>query len=521
MNPNGFLVFGVFEEGLDLLESRGFRGIFWEFPPIFVEKRVGTGMRDWEQGKQQIRLGEVPVEKIRLDLKSRDDIPAVLRGLQALYCDPRTRKQRFELLESALGSDRDLSNGRPGMPMWSMVVLAVLKEGLNCDWDRLHELVNQHGAVREMLGDSRFGGHQYDRQTLIDNVSLLTPELLRAVGELVVSIGHEVVQRKAGGGLSARCDSCVVEPDVRFPTDMGLLWDATRVAVRICSKLAEAQGLAGWRQRRHLVRQLRRRYQRVCTSRRWKGNPQGVKAYLSSCRQLRQRVAATMDQLAGSPVDLSERHRLVSLGTRLEDQIERRVLEGETIPASEKIFSVFEEHTRWISKGKAGRPVELGVPLTVIEDQHQFMLDYRIMWEGGDVEAAVPLVESCKQRYPELTVCSFDRGFHSPVNRSRLEQMLEVAALPAKGRLSSMAKAREREARFAAARQQHPAVESAIHHLESHGLDRVRTHARQGFARTVALAVLSTNLHRLGTLLLARDRKRERRRSRALLRQAA
>ena len=202
-------------------------------------------MRDWEQGKQQIRLGEVPVEKIRLDLKSRDDIPAVLRGLQALYCDPRTRKQRFELLESALGSDRDLSNGRPGMPMWSMVVLAVLKEGLNSDWDRLHELVNQHGTVREMLGDSRFGGHQYDRQTLIDNVSLLTPELLRAVGELVVSIGHEVVQRKAGGGLSARCDSFVVEPDVRFPTDMGLLWDATRVAVRICSKLAEATGV-GW-----------------------------------------------------------------------------------------------------------------------------------------------------------------------------------------------------------------------------------------------------------------------------------
>ena len=317
-------------------------------------------MRDWEQGKQQIRLGEVPVEKVQLDLKSRDDIPAVLRGWQALYCDLCTRKRLFELLESALGSDRDLGNGRPGMPMWSMLVLAVLKDGLNCDWDRLHELVNQHGAVREMLGDSRFGGQRYHRQTLIDNVSLLTPELLRAVGELVVSTGHEVVQHKAGSGLSARCDSFVVETDVRFPTDMGLLWDATRVAVRICSQLAGAQGLAGWRQRRHLVRQLRRRFQRVCTSRRWNANPQGVEAYLSGCRQLRQRVAATMDQLAGSPVELSELRRLVSLGARLEDQIERRVLEGETIPASEKIFSVFEEHTRWISKGKAARPVELG-----------------------------------------------------------------------------------------------------------------------------------------------------------------
>ncbi len=477
-------------------------------------------MRDWERGKQQIRLGEVPIEKIQLDLKSRDDIPVVLRGLQAVYGDLRMRKRLFEWLESALGSDRDLGNGRPGMPLWSMLVLAVLKEGLNCDWDRLHELVNQHGTLREMLGDSRFGGERYHRQTLIDNVSLLRPELLRAVGELVVSTGHEVVRKESCGGLSARCDSFVVETDVRFPTDLGLLWDATRVAVRVCSKLAKAQGLAGWRQRRHLERQLRHRFQRVCTSRRWKRDPQGVKAYLSGCRQLRQRIAATLDQLAMSSVDLSELRRLVSLGTRLEDQIVRRVLKGETIPASEKIFSVFEEHTRWISKGKAGRPVELGVPLAVMEDQHQFILDYRIMWEGSDVDSAIPLVESCKQRYPELTACIFDRGFYSPSNRSRLEQMLEVAALPAQGRLSPIAKARERETRFAAARHQHPAVESAIHHLESHGLDRIRTHGRKGFARTVALAILAANLHRLGTLLLARDRKRERRRSRALLQAA-
>ena len=156
-----------------------------------------------------------------------------------------------------------------------MLVLVVLKEGLNCDWDRLHELVNQHGTLREMLGDSRFGGERYHRQTLIDNVSLLRPELLRAVGERVVSTGHEVVRKESCGGLSARCDSFVVETDVRFPTDLGLLWDATRVAMRVCSKLAKAQGLAGWRQRRHLERQLRHRFQRVCTSRRWKRDPQG------------------------------------------------------------------------------------------------------------------------------------------------------------------------------------------------------------------------------------------------------
>ena len=38
------------------------------------------------------------------------------------------------------------------------------------------------------------------------------------------------------------------------------------------------------------------------------------------------------------------------------DQIRRRVIQGETIPHEEKVFSIFEPHTEWISKGKAGVP---------------------------------------------------------------------------------------------------------------------------------------------------------------------
>ena len=105
---------------------------------------------------------------------------------------------------------------------------------------------------------------------------------------------------------------------------------------------------------------------------------------------------------------------------RLQDQIRRRVLEGETIPHEEKLFSLFEPHTRWIMKGKAGRPVELGVPLTVLEDQHQFILGWHLQWHGGDVDVAVPLVAACQAQYPELRGCSFDRGFHSPANQQQL-----------------------------------------------------------------------------------------------------
>ena len=117
--------------------------------------------------------------------------------------------------------------------------------------------------------------------------------------------------------------------------------------------------------------------------------------------------------------------------------------------------------------------------------------------------------------------CSFDRGFHGPSNRVRLDALLDCNALPAKGTLSQ--KAREREARpeFVAARRQHPAAESAIHNLECRGLDRVRAHGRDGFARTVALAVLAANLHRIGLALQRAERDKIRDQRRRGIRRAA
>ena len=118
---------------------------------------------------------------------------------------------------------------------------------------------------------------------------------------------------------------------------------------------------------------------------------------------------------------------------------------------------------------------------------------------------AVPLVQACLEVYLELQSCSFDKGFPSAANRAALDRMLELNALPRKGRLSAKDKERERAQEFVQARRQHPAVESASNNLERRGLDRVRTHGQEGFQRTVALVV--ANLHRSGLILQRRERK--------------
>ena len=87
-------------------------------------------------------------------------------------------------------------------------------------------------------------------------------------------------------------------------------------------------------------------------------------------------------------------------------RVARRVLEGKAIPHAEKVFSIFKEHTRWIAKGKASKPVELGVPVCIVEDGNGFILDKEIIWTGGDTHVAVPLIERCQKAFPDLRACA-------------------------------------------------------------------------------------------------------------------
>jgi hypothetical protein len=99
------------------------------------------------------------------------------------------------------------------------------------------------------------------------------------------------------------------------------------------------------------------------------------------------------------------------------DQIIRRVIKGEKIPHREKVFSVFEEHTEWISKGKAGVPQELGLKVCVLEDQYGFILHHHVMVDQTDDQIAVAMVTDTQKKYNGLTSCSFDKGFHSQKNQ--------------------------------------------------------------------------------------------------------
>jgi hypothetical protein len=189
------------------------------------------------------------------------------------------------------------------------------------------------------------------------------------------------------------------------------------------------------------------------------------------------------------------------------DQIKRRVIDGQSIPHAEKVFSIFEPHTEWISKGKAGVPQELGLRVCILEDQHRFILHHQVMEKITDEQTTVSMVSQAQARFPALYSCSFDQGFHTRQNQVELQAQLPMVALPRRGKLSQQAKAHQQTPAFRQARKSHAAVESAINALEVHGLDRCPDHGIEGFTRYVALAVVARNIHRIGAILMKKDRR--------------
>lgn len=315
-----------------------------------------------------------------------------------------------------------------------------------------------------------------------------------------------------------------METDVHYPTDLNLLFDAMRKVIIGVSRESEYTDVGGWRQYHYNIRQIKRAYRKAEKSKRG-----GYKDQDKETRRLEKVKAAHKDyiELANEflhkalktqeALQKEDRYNeinwvmiadYINHANRQIDQISRRVLEGETIPHSEKVFSLFEPHTEWISKGKAKAPVELGMRVCIMEDQFGFVLHHRVMEKETDVHIAIPMVKETKQRFPHFIACSYDKGFYSKDNKAALKEELDTVILPKKGRLNKQEKAEESNPDYIKQRHQHAAVESGINALEIHGLDRCLDHGLVGFKRYVALAVVARNIQQIGAILRSRKKQR-------------
>ena len=156
------------------------------------------GMR--KRFEQQLELGGVPISEVKLPVRSRDELPPVMAGLQQIFVTPELNARVFAMLEEKTCGGKKRT-GRPGMDLWEILVLGVARMALDCDYDRLHHLANYDRLMRGIMGVevSGFGAEKktYKYQTIRDNVALLDAELIEGINAVVVEAGHRIVKKKA------------------------------------------------------------------------------------------------------------------------------------------------------------------------------------------------------------------------------------------------------------------------------------------------------------------------------------
>jgi len=334
--------------------------------------------------------------------------------------------------------------------------------------------------------------------------------------------------------LKAKVDSYVVKSPVHFPTDINLLWDAMRKIITLSSKASGKVQYSGWRQSSYNLSKVKSLLRKITNMKHSTSKNEEKKkereALIVEAYKVYMDVSTSYIEKAESTVKDLRTGKIVSKHTSVTaylsaclicndienyikdarhqlDLIERRVMHGEKIPHDEKLFSLFERHVEWISKGKAGVPQELGVRLCVVEDQYGFILHHRVMLKETDEKVTIPIIWDTKNLFPGLQQCSFDKGFYSPENKAAAKELIETVIMPKKGRLNKKEQEEEYSESFKKAKRAHSGIESAINGLTHTGLSKCRDKKKSGHERYVGFGIVARNLHKLGDVILKQEEK--------------
>ncbi len=473
--------------------------------------------------EHQLDLRITPIPDIQLPIKCRDEMPPILRALQYIFITKTINEQIFTLLEENLCKGKK-KTGRPGMDLWHVFVLAVVRQALDTNWDRLHYLANCDVCLRGILGVLPTTEEwDFEHQTIIDNVSILDETFLQKINDIVVAANHNLFKKKEqkkAEPLILKTDSYALETNVHFPTDLGLLWDANRKCLDKIAALRRLVNISGWRKIKNIRSALKAQF-RATSYKVFKGKNEQqkiefVKQYLLKSQQLAEKCNAVLTEELPAILTAKQQQKVAHIlaelkmykeySIKFQEQIKRRLLKGETIPNEEKTFSIFEPHTEWITKGKLNKRVELGHLLLITTDQYQNIVDYKIMVGEKDAQQVASLVTRLEEKFKDRIIASisFDKGFWSATNFEILNNsVIEFIVLPKKGNHNKEDKARESNKKFKVLKNKHSAVESNINMLEHHGLNRCRDKGIEGFKRCVGLSIAAYNLHILGNQLTA------------------
>lgn len=465
--------------------------------------------------EQEITIGRLLIEHTIIPTKKRSGaLPGLCAALKEIFITPKWNEKVFEVLESEI-LPKNNNTGRPGMNLWQIFVLSQVRLCQNISYDELHDLANHHALIRQIMGvESEFGAaiQEFSYQSIIDNVGLLSDAAVKKLNAIIVEFGHELFKKKEAEALCLKTDSFVVESNVHFPTDYNLLWDSARKCIDMITRLQEENNLPGWRKVRDWRKDLKNKMRALgrASASGGKGKQERVdsaaRKYLTKAKALLSKLEKDKEFFPQTEVEdmviVMELERFMQLLEKHIDLLERRIIKGEEIPHEEKMFSIFEQYTEWVTKGKMRPNVELGKRLAVTTDQFNLIVDYHIMDYESDSETVPELAKRIFSDY-QVKSWSFDKGFWNKANKELLSEGTDTLVLPKKGKCNKAEKEEEHVPKFIKLRNKHSAVESNINELEHRGLNRCPDKGYEHFKRYIRLAVGAYNLRKIGVNLIA------------------
>ena len=356
-----------------------------------------------------------------------------------------------------------------------------------------------------------------DAKTLVRLGQVIGPETIAELHNRIVVLAQK---RGVIRGRKMRVDTTVVESNIHYPTDSGLLNDGARLLTRTMKKIEQRAG--GLRRKvRNRMRSVAKRVIAIGQAFRHKGTEgegKRKKEYRQLLRLARQILNDSRRVLREIQTLPPRRRRGVrGLGERLEavvDQVRRvvkqtkaRVFPGLT-QFPDKLVSLFEPHTEIIRKGKAGKPNEFGKLVELQEAENQIIIHYEVFEKRpSDQHLLLPAVEVHRRKLGRIPAwVAADAGFYSRVHEEAVQAMgVKYVSIPNRSTRSEERRRWEKQRWFKQGQKWRTGCEGRISVIKRrHGLARCRYHGLQGTRRWVGLGVIADNLINIGRHLAAR-----------------
>jgi IS5 family transposase len=418
---------------------------------------------------------------------------------------------------------KEPQTGRRGLTAEQTILSLILMRVKNWDYRELAERIADGYTLRQF---TQFNSNPVPKHDAFNRAhNRLTPALVKRINDLVVAAA---VEAKLEDGNALRVDSTVVETNIHWPTDATLLWDAVRVLTRLIGRLREiaCKDVPRFPNRKRSARRRMQKLQRMTAAQR-------ESQQLSTYRQL---LAITQEVLGNARLSVDATARsggknlalalvigtlrkeisgVCRLADQVVDQTSRRVLYGEQVPTSDKIYSIFEPHTDLIKRGKTNKPIEFGHKVFLAESAHGLITQYRVLDGNPSDENHVPTsLDNHRSMFgsaPETYAT--DRGFHNSSNEKLCRDAgVTSPSIPQRGgQKTPEREATEKTPAFKQAQRFRAGIEGTISVLlRGRGMRRCLGRGKQRFELLIGAVVLTNNLMRIARLLIDKKKPRSR-----------